>query len=223
MTAIYVLRHPETTWNVAQRYQGRLESELSGEGMRQAKLACEAFAGETLDAVYSSPLNRALQLAHEVARTTQSPLRIDQRLTEVGQCPWEGRTLLEIRSTYPDLYQQWYERPDEVRFPGGESLDDVQRRALSTLSSVFQRHPNGHVAVVTHSVVIQVLVASALSLDLRYIHRIRISNAGITTICGVESPGSLLELNNTAPLFASVVDSARKQDCVRWKRRRVTQ
>jgi probable phosphoglycerate mutase len=221
MTAVYLLRHPETTWNVAQRYQGRLDSMVTGEGKQQAKVVARAFAGSPLDAVYSSPLSRALCLADELVRVTGAPLRTDYRLTEIGQGVWEGLFLHEIRSCYPDLFEQWYVRPDTVVFPGGEGLRDVAQRGLSSLADIFARYPEGNVAVVTHSVVIMALVASALGMHLRQIHRIRVANAGITTLCGTEIPGALLALNVTEPLYGSPVASARAQDCVSWKRRRV--
>jgi broad specificity phosphatase PhoE len=214
MTAIYVLRHPQTTWNAEQRYQGRLESPVSAEGRMQSRLAARAFAGSPLVAVYSSPLARSLYLARELAQGADSPLIIDQRLTEIAQTPWEGLSLHEIRQRYADLHDQWYARPDLVHFSGGESLADVQLRALSVLADIYAVRPNSNVAVVTHAVVIQALAAAALSLDLRYIHRIAAHNAGTTTFCGISAPGSLLSLNSTAALYHSPVASAVAQACV---------
>jgi probable phosphoglycerate mutase len=221
MTAVYLLRHPETTWNVAQRYQGRLDSTVTEEGRQQAKIVASAFAASPLDAVVTSPMRRALCLADELVDVSGAPLQTDHRLTEIGQGVWEGLYLHEIKERFPELYEAWYVRPDTVVFPGGEGLSDVCRRALSALADIFCRYPDGNVAVVTHSVVIMALAASALGLGLRQIHRIRVANAGITTICGTEIPGALLALNVTEPLYGSPVESARAQDCVSWKRRRV--
>jgi broad specificity phosphatase PhoE len=223
MTAVFVVRHPETTWNVAQRYQGRLESPLSEQGHIQARMVSRVFEGQKLDVVYSSPLKRALDLGAELARVTDAPLRTDQRLTEIGQCPWEGLHLAAIRERYPELYEAWYQRPDEVEFPDGEGLHAVHRRAISAMKDIQQRHPEGSVGVVTHSVVIQVLVAAALSLDLRHLHKVRVSNAGITTFCGTELAGGLLELNSGYALSQSPVATAAAQKCATWKQRRVTQ
>jgi probable phosphoglycerate mutase len=221
MTAVYLLRHPETSWNVAQRYQGRLDAPVTQEGRQQAKAVSRVFADSPLDVVYSSPMQRALCLAYELVHVTGAPLHTDHRLTEIGQGVWEGLYLHEIKARYPELFEQWYVRPDTVVFPGGEGLSDVARRGLSSLADVFRRYPEGNVAVVTHSVLIMVLVASALGMDLRHIHRIRVANAGITTLCGTEIPGAVLALNVTEPLYGSPVASARAQDCVSWRRRRV--
>jgi broad specificity phosphatase PhoE len=205
MTSVFLLRHPQTTWNAAERYQGRLESPLSETGWTQVHMVAEAFAGQSLDAVYTSPLQRTLHLARELSARTCAPLRVDQRLTEIGQLPWEGLHLTEIERRYRDLYDRWRRRPDTVRFPGGERLTEVRDRGLCVLGELYARYPAGRVAVVTHSVVIQVLAASALCLDLRYIHRIPASNMSVTTLEGARLPGKVVGLNWTGPLFRSAV------------------
>src|SRR5947209_3707984 len=169
MTAVFMIRHPETTWNAVQRYQGRLDTPLSTRGEEQSRRLVGTFRHSRLDAVYSSPLRRSRHLAESLSRVSGATLRIDSRLTEMAQGPWEGLTLRHIEATHSDLYRRWYTRPDLVRFPGGEDLSEVNTRAQSALADIFAQHAIGHVVVVTHSVVIQVLTASAISLDLRYL------------------------------------------------------
>src|SRR5438270_8091642 len=122
MTAVYVLRHPQTTWNATERYQGRLESPLSSQGKAQSRLVARAFAGEGLDIVYSSPLQRAMYLARELAQAVDAPLETDQRLTEMAQGVWEGLTRTQIEDRFKDIYAAWRDRPDSVQFPHGENL-----------------------------------------------------------------------------------------------------
>lgn len=222
MTAVYVLRHPETTWNQAQRYQGRLESPLSAEGRRQSRLVIQAFTRRDLDVVVCSPLKRAHYLASELAQATGAPLHVDHRLTEIGQSVWEGLHLAEIKEKYPDMYEQWYLAPDRVTFPRGENLQSVQARSVAALSDLYARYPTGNVGVVTHSVVIQVLVAASLSIGLQHIHQLRVSNASITTLCGQTAPGSMLSLNCTESLYGGPVASAAAQECAQSQPRRVS-
>lgn len=223
MTAVYVLRHPQTTWNVAKRYQGRLEAPLSAEGDTQVELLCRAFSGTEFDLVASSPLERALRLAQPLSEVTGAPLHVDDRLIEIAMGPWEGLYLNEIQEKFAGLYHDWYQQPQQVRFPLGEALSDVRHRALSALSDVFERYPGGQVALVTHSVVVQMLVCASLRLDPQHVHQLVISNASVTTMCGTESPGIVLCLNDTAPLYHSPVASGAHFECSTWKRRRVTQ
>jgi probable phosphoglycerate mutase len=201
MTVAYVLRHPQTSWNAAGCYQGRLEAPLSAEGRRQSRLTASAMADRAPDIVYTSPLRRALDLAQNIAGTLRLPLVVDQRLTEIAIGPWEGLYHSQIEERFPVMLREWYERPDRVRFPHGESAADVQLRALSVLADLYAAHPEENICIVTHSAIIQVLTAAALGLDLRNLHRIHVANGGITTFSGDSAPGLLVSFNVTDQLF----------------------
>lgn len=207
------MRHPQTTWNQAERYQGRLNTPLSSTGERQLQLTVDAFRGQALDCVITSPLTRAFLLAHAIAGATDAPLRIDARLTEIAQGKWEGLHAAEIRQRYPGLWSEWHTRPDLMRFPKGETLIEVETRCTAALRSIFETFPRGTVAVVSHSVVVQILAAESLHIDLRFLHNIKVSNAGITTICGGQAPGRLISLNVTQAVHGSVVDCASAEGC----------
>lgn len=199
MTLVYLLRHPETTWNVAERYQGRLESPVSPEGRLQSRVLSQQFAGVELDAIYCSPLRRARHLGMDLQAATESPFFIDDRLIEIGQGVWEGLHVHEIRERYPDLEVTWRSTPDMATFPYGEGIGHVQSRSLSALESIYGSHVDGSVAVVTHSMIIRVIVAAALHLELRHIHDIPMSNASVTTVAGMKAPGKLISLNAPSP------------------------
>jgi broad specificity phosphatase PhoE len=222
MTAVFVIRHPETTWNAIQRYQGRLDTPLSKRGEEQCRRLVSTFRHSRLDAVYTSPLKRSRHLAESLSKVAGAPLRVDGRLTEMAQGPWEGLTLRHIEARHSELYRQWYSRPDLVSFPGGEDLSAVRARAQSVLADIFAEHSTGHVAVITHSVVIQVLTACALSLDLRYLHSIRATNCSVTTVCGTGAPGALFSLNSTDAVYGSAVASAELNGCTTSEPRRLT-
>ena len=222
MTAVFLIRHPETTWNLDQRYQGRLDAPLSKRGEEQSRRLVASFRHSHLSAVYSSPLKRSRHLAEVLARASGVALQIDSRLTEMAQGPWEGMTLPQIEAAHSLLYRQWYSRPELVSFPGGEDLAAVRQRTQSALGDIFHEHSAGNIAVVTHSVVIQVLAASALLLDLRYLHSVRATNCSVTTICGTRAPGALFSLNSTDAIYGSAVSSAELNGCTTSEPRRLT-
>lgn len=213
MTAVYVIRHPQTTWNVISRYQGRLEPGLSREGEAQARLLARAFAGQAVGAVVSSPLCRALTVGRDISVATDAPLIVDQRLTEIGLGEWEGLTIDEIRARYPELLRRWHDTPSAARIPGGELLEDVDARASSALADIFRLYVGCNVVVVTHSVVVRVLAARAIGLELNAVHRLPASNAGITTLCGSKPPGRLVWLNNVSAVYQSPVAAAEAVGC----------
>ncbi len=213
MTAIFVLRHPQTTWNKAERYQGRLDAPLSAEGRRQLVLVAQAFRGESLDCVVTSPLSRARVLGEAIATSTGASMQTDARLVEMAQGAWEGLHVSEIRARFPATFREWHLRPDDVRFPGGEALADVERRTIGAFHDIYRCYPGGSVAVVSHSVVVQIIALRSLQMDLRFLHTIKISNASVTTMCGNDAPGSLLSLNVTQALWGSPVQCARAEGC----------
>jgi broad specificity phosphatase PhoE len=222
MTTVFVIRHPETTWNKEQRYQGRLDTALSAHGREQAERLVASFSPHTLDAVFTSPLARARVLAEGLGRRTGAAVCVDNRLTEIAQGSWEGMRLKDIRDTYGELYAGWYSRPDLVVFPRGEGLMDVRRRSQALLSDVFERFHGSRIAIVTHSVVVQSFVIAALGLDPRHLHRLHVANCGVTTLCGEEAPGSLFTLNSTEALYGSPAGSAEAAACASFQERKVT-
>lgn len=222
MTIVFAIRHPETTWNRDQRYQGRLNAPVSALGKDQAQRLVHALATEEFDVILSSPLSRARYLADFLGRETRSPVCVDHRLTEIAEGPWEGMTLRAIQNDYPELYHRWYSRPDTVTFPNGESLADVGRRSQSVLHEVFDAFRGGTVGLITHSTVVQCLAMRALGVPARFLHRFHIANCGITTLCGDVAPGAVYTLNNTQSLYGSPIASALAAGCGSLQRRRST-
>jgi broad specificity phosphatase PhoE len=159
------------------------------------------MADRAPDIVYTSPLQRAFDLAEDIAGSLRLPLVVDQRLTEIAMGPWEGLYHSQIAERFPAMLREWYERPDRVRFPHGEAVADVQTRALSVLADLYAAHPEENLCIVTHSAVIQVLAAAALGIKLRNLHRIHVANVGITTFSGDFAPGALVSFNVTDQLF----------------------
>ncbi|HZU12042.1 MAG TPA: histidine phosphatase family protein [Chloroflexota bacterium] len=219
MTAIFAIRHPQTTWNVESRYQGSLEAPWSKLGQEQARLLVRAFEGSPTDAVYTSPLERAAGLAREIASATDAPMEADDRLREIGLGVWQGLQRGEIERRYPEMFRDWYTRPEIVSFPGGETLGEVACRTQDAISDIVRNYPAGNVVIVSHSAVIGSMVLASLGLELNALHRIRLANGGITTLCGESAPGTLLSLNVTDVLYRSPVVAAAQQNCSTWKER----
>lgn len=217
MTALFAIRHPETTWNAEGRYQGGLDAPWSGTGQGQARLLARAFQGCPIAAVYTSPLERASGLARQIASAADAPLEADDRLREIAMGQWEGLYRKEIIERFPDIFRDWYAAPDTVSFPGGETLATVASRARSLVADIFARYPTANVVVVSHSAVIGTLVLDALGLPLSALHRIHLANGGVSTICGGAPPGALLSLNVTEFLYQSPVAAAAAQNCASWK------
>ncbi len=157
---MYVARHGETTWNVAGRYQGRLESELSPLGVQQANALAEAMEAAGVRGVVSSPLLRCTATALPAAQRARVRVDTDDRLIEIGHGTWEGRLRDEIAANDPVRYRAWREDPAHVQFENGESIAGVLARWRAFAASFA---PDVPALVVTHDAVVRVALVDATS------------------------------------------------------------
>lgn len=199
-TTLYLLRHAETTWNAERRIQGTLDAPLSERGVRQVRALVDALHDVRLSALYSSPLQRALQTAQPVAVAQALPLRVADGLREIDQGEWESRLLDEVRENDGARLQAWWDSPESVRMPGGESLGEVQRRAMRAVLEIVACHAGETVAAVCHGGVGKCILLALLGAPLAAYWRLRQNNACINV---VEFDGDLarvITLNETAHL-----------------------
>ena len=175
---IYVARHGETTWNREGRYQGRLESALSGLGMRQAQALSDAMVATIphVQRIVSSPLIRCTATAQPSGDRLNLPVETDPQLIEIGHGSWEGRLRQEIEASDPERYRAWRERPDTVVFDGdGETLADVAHRWRRFATSC---DGSTVTLVVTHDAVARIALLDALGGELADFWKVPVENAG---------------------------------------------
>lgn len=171
-TRLWLLRHPEPDASVAEHCYGSLDVALSERGIRHARVIAGELGPEALSAIYTSPLQRCAEAARILAdRRPAMPVVVDA-LRELDFGEFEGRSYADIEKYHPDLYRQWMERPDEVRFPGGDSLEDLQARVIPAVRDLRLRHAGESVAIMTHGGVIRVLLADALGMAPSHLFRI---------------------------------------------------
>jgi broad specificity phosphatase PhoE len=179
MTEIILARHGETEWNVEEVFRGRIDVELNKTGLKQAELLAEYLGGVKIEAVYSSPLKRALKTAEAIARRHSLKVEMVNGLTDCDFGRWQGLHLKEVRDKYKKLYQQWVNSPQSVQIPGGESLGEVRERALAMVDKVTAKH-RGRVVLVSHRVVNKALICALLGLDNSHFWNIRQDICGTT-------------------------------------------
>ena len=197
MTEIILVRHGETEWNVKEVFRGRIDIELNQTGIKQAELLAKYLSERKLDAIYSSPLRRALKTAEIIAGYHKLRVGIAPGLIDMDFRKWQGLSLQEVRDKYKELYAEWITRPDKVKIPAGESLDDVRKRAMSVVSDVIAKY-EGTVVLVAHRVVNKVLICALLGLDNSHFWNIRQDTCGITTFAYENGRFILTEHNNTS-------------------------
>lgn len=198
-TTILLIRHPESAWNRRGIYQGRRDIPLSSLGRLQAELVAARLSREHVSGIVCSPLQRARSLADSIGRYHHLAPQPDERLTEIGHGPWEGLTRDQVCAQFPELYAQWTDQPATVRFPNGESLQDVHARSIPVLEGLLAL-PTGTWVVVTHDTVCRLAVAAADRCPVTGFASVQLENAGITTLVGPSLVGSVHHVNDVAHL-----------------------
>ena len=97
MTKVYLVRHGQTAWNKEEIFRGRTDVPLDETGLREAKLAAGYFRGMEIDAIYSSPLLRAIQTAQEISKVCDLGVTPLHGIIDMSFGEWEGRSLREVR------------------------------------------------------------------------------------------------------------------------------
>jgi broad specificity phosphatase PhoE len=161
MTVFTLVRHGQTDWNVARRYQGQQDIPLNAEGLRQARNLAVLLRDERFDAIYSSDLQRAMQTALILQEGRRGEVIADARLREISFGEWEGTCLDDMHATFPTRFALSQNDPAVPLAPGGESVFAVAQRTKEFAQEVSQQFPNGNVLVVTHGLALATLVCFA--------------------------------------------------------------
>ena len=199
---LFLVRHGETEANRQGLALGRADVPLNENGRKQATQLSAALSGDPIVAVYSSPLVRAVETAGPIAATHQQlPVQIEPRLIEMDIGDLDGLTFAQVRERYPRLLELWTsaEGP-RAAMPGGERLQDVQRRATEAMELIAKRHSGGGACLVTHNFVILAILADVLGIDLSGFRRLRHNVAAITTLELSRGRWRIVRLNDACHL-----------------------
>lgn len=195
---IILIRHGETTWNIEGRYQGQEDTPLSERGLRQGQLLAEALHKIHLDVCISSPLQRSYQTCKFCADLHSLPVTTDARLTEINHGSWEGVLAGDIAKRYPVEFAQWHTQPQLVQMPdGGESLEDVRKRARAAFDDYAATYADKTVLVAAHDAVNKAIICDLLGLDMSHFWQIKQDNTCINVLEYSEGSWRIVLLNST--------------------------
>jgi broad specificity phosphatase PhoE len=206
MFELIIARHGETAWNAADIFRGRVSIGLSENGLKQASQLAEYLARKKIQAVYCSPLARALQTAEAVARRQGVAAQPVEELTDLDFGEWEGVARQEVETKQARLYQEWLDTPESVKIPGGETLQEARQRALAALDRIRAANPQGTVAIITHRVITKILVCALLGLDNSHFWNIEHGTCGVTTFVDNGKCFILTHHNDTSFLKTAKVE-----------------
>jgi broad specificity phosphatase PhoE len=180
MVEIILVRHGETDFNAAEIFRGRVDVPLNEKGKKQAELLGEYLSAGKIDVVYSGPLQRAVKTAAAISARRGLDVNVVENLNDIDCGEWQGLSLREVKERYPELYQDWLDTPEQVRLPGGETLEEVRRRAMPFVEDAVMRCGEGAIVLVSHRVVHKVVICALLGLDNASFWNFRLDTGGIT-------------------------------------------
>lgn len=183
MTELLLIRHGETDFNRALRFQGHVDVPLNVQGRAQAERLAERLRDEPIDGLVSSDLRRARETAEPLLR--QRPglaLATDAAWREQGFGVIEGLTAQEIRQQHPPLWQSWLRHDPDDAPPGGESARDFHARVWRALSALASAYAGRRVVVVTHGGVLDRIWRGVHALPLGGPRACDIPNTGLNRL-----------------------------------------
>jgi 2,3-bisphosphoglycerate-dependent phosphoglycerate mutase len=181
LTRVSLIRHGETAWNVDGRWQGQAPVPLNDEGRRQAALLGEHLRPQAAEivAIYSSDSLRARETSELIAGRLGKIVSQDPRLREIDLGEWQGLTDDEVHAWDGERLQVVRADPWNAPRPGGESWRQVAERATGAVYEFVDRHPGGHILVVSHGGTIRSILQN---LDVKTGNTFPVANTSLTVL-----------------------------------------
>jgi probable phosphoglycerate mutase len=171
---------------------------LSSRGRGQAEELGRRLSGFPLQAIYSSPLERCRETARPISRAAHLDVVVRPALGEVRFGDWTGRSLAQLRRT--KLWGVVQSTPSRARFPEGESVLEVQDRAVAEVERIAAQHPKGAVAIFSHADVIKLVLATLSGTHTDLFQRLSVSPASVSAVALGNGAPRILLVNDTGDL-----------------------
>jgi len=202
MTRLLLIRHA-TTDMVGKRIAGRLAGvHLNEEGYAQTKQLTERLNGVAIHAIYSSPLERALETAAPIAQQHRLHVSESAELIELDFGEWTGADIEALKSD--PQFRLFNTFRSSTKIPQGEWMSAGQARMVSCLQQLCAIHPDQTIAVVGHSDLIKAAIAHYAGISLDLFYRIEISPASVSIVDVFPETARITLLNHLGPLTQSL-------------------
>lgn len=200
MTRLLLVRHGETKLNSSQRYWGRTDVALSTVGLGQAERLRDRLATEKIDITYSSDLKRAWLTAETIVSRHKMKIITCPELREIDFGQLEGLTFDQVSQLYPEVSRLWLERSPKLKYPGGESLRQLNDRVNNFMHRLEKHGEEETILIVAHSGVLRTLACQLLGAAARHRWQIRLDLASLTIVETYLQEAILTLLNDVSHL-----------------------
>ena len=193
-TYFLLIRHGENDWVGTDRLAGRTEGvHLNEKGHEQAEQIAALLNEQPISAIYSSPLVRCMETAKPLAQRLGLSVVAEPGVLEVDYGEWRGGNLKEL-AKQPEWHRVQH-FPSTFRFPGGETLREVQSRSVGTIERLRDVHADAVVAIFSHGDVIRTTIAHYMGVPLDLFQRVQISTASISMLAFFQDIPAVMGVN----------------------------
>jgi probable phosphoglycerate mutase len=207
MTKIILTRHGHVEGIKPERFRGREPLQLTARGMAEAAALAQRIAGRWRPShIFTSPMGRSIATAGAIARATGVAAKTCEDLNDIDYGAWQFKTFAEAKAQDAALFAAWLAKPQLVRFPKGESLQELAARTANALRTVLARHRDETVVLVGHDSVNRALLLELLELPLSAYWRLAQEPCCINEIDVNEAGACVRSVNETQHLDALAVE-----------------
>jgi probable phosphoglycerate mutase len=204
---LYLLRHGQTPMSRDNVFCGSgLNPELTAEGIEMAHAFAAAYKTAKWQAMYVSPLRRAVMTAQPSCAAMGMAMMLRDELKEIGYGKWEGKSIEDVDREFHDDYIKWTADPAWNPPTGGEPAIEIERRTLKVIEEIKDKYDDGNVLIVSHKATIRIILCSLLGIDVgRFRYRLA---------CPVSSV-SVVEFTRSGPFIRLIADRSHLSEALR--------
>ena len=203
MMKIILVRHGVTEWNSIGKVQGSSDVKLSQEGIHQARLLAAHFPFQHVDAIYSSPLERAQTTATILANKFNVHVQLEPKFRETSFGDWEGMSLRDLAKVDPENFEKFFMQPEELKISNAETFQQTQERAMYAIQKIISKYKdekNSHIIIVAHGAVNRTILCAFLEMSLNKMWAIAQFNTAVNILREDDGNWIVELLNGTAHL-----------------------
>jgi broad specificity phosphatase PhoE len=198
MVKLLLVRHGYVEGIQPERFRGRTDVALTPDGRQQAVATARCIAAHWHPGIiYTSPLRRCIETASEIGAACGAELVVEEDLNDLDYGGWQWQLHTEVRAKWPELFESWLKAPHLVRFPQGESLQDLLVRAANVVRMALVRHPGETVVLVSHDSVIRSMLLQLLDQPVSAYWRLSPAPCSISEVDMLSHGARILGINET--------------------------
>ncbi|HXC10216.1 MAG TPA: histidine phosphatase family protein [Steroidobacteraceae bacterium] len=201
VTKIILVRHGHVPGISPERFRGRADIELTERGVAEARKTADwiaRFWQPTI--VYTSPMKRCRDTGAPIATRCGVDAQVIDDLNDIDYGDWQWQTHEAVAAESPALYRRWRTNPQWMRFPHGESFQDLVARAADALRLAIDRHPADTIVMVGHESINRAILLQVLDQPLSAYWKLVQDPCAINEIAGVDESVKVVSLNEATHL-----------------------